>query len=148
MGLRGRLIGIPPGECLLCAPDTGVVWDGNALLEGRASIGDGCGDFSLESEHDLAALVTDFLENGSSSGDSYWGSTDSDNGFSDLGFLAEKISVSVLFIYLFFFFSFLYLILFLKYNLQVLPFCHACLIISASYMNEYPLVLSRPLFII
>ncbi|XP_022765168.1 uncharacterized protein LOC111310208 [Durio zibethinus] len=49
--------------------------------------------FSHESEHDLAFMVTDFLENngGSAGGDS-WCSSDSESGFSDLIHLAEKIS--------------------------------------------------------
>ncbi|ONK61949.1 uncharacterized protein A4U43_C08F35220 [Asparagus officinalis] len=46
--------------------------------------------FSHESEHDLAALVSDFLENGSSGAES-WYSSDSDSGFSDLHHLAERI---------------------------------------------------------
>ncbi|CAM8970943.1 unnamed protein product [Rhodiola kirilowii] len=46
---------------------------------------------SLESEHDLAAMVSDFLENGSGGVDS-WCSSDSDSGFSDLAHLAETIS--------------------------------------------------------
>ncbi|XP_058109646.1 uncharacterized protein LOC131252893 [Magnolia sinica] len=47
--------------------------------------------FSHESEHDLAFLVSDFLENGSSGADSRC-SSDSESGFSDLAHLAEKIS--------------------------------------------------------
>lgn len=47
--------------------------------------------FSHESEHDLAAMVSDFLENGSSGADS-WCSSDSDSGFSDLLHLSDKIS--------------------------------------------------------
>lgn len=49
--------------------------------------------FSHESEHDLAALVSDFLENGSSGTEKSWFSTsDSESGFSDLHHLAERIS--------------------------------------------------------
>ncbi|XP_010264758.1 PREDICTED: uncharacterized protein LOC104602674, partial [Nelumbo nucifera] len=48
--------------------------------------------FSHESEHDLAVMVTDFLENGSSGADSRC-SSDSDSGFSDLAHLAERISL-------------------------------------------------------
>ncbi|GAB2299856.1 hypothetical protein Dimus_033908 [Dionaea muscipula] len=51
----------------------------------------GGGKFSHESDHDLAVLVRDFLESGSSGADS-WCSSDSDSGFSDLHHLADKIS--------------------------------------------------------
>ncbi|TYI30533.1 hypothetical protein ES332_A05G395000v1 [Gossypium tomentosum] len=49
--------------------------------------------FSHESEHDLALMVSDFLENnaGSAGADS-WCSSDSDSGFSDLIHVADKIS--------------------------------------------------------
>ncbi|CAK9188256.1 unnamed protein product [Ilex paraguariensis] len=55
----------------------------------------GCGNgqlggYSNESEHDLAAMVSDFLEIGSSGTES-WYSSDSDSGFSDLAYLADKI---------------------------------------------------------
>ncbi|EOY18144.1 Uncharacterized protein TCM_042759 isoform 2 [Theobroma cacao] len=48
---------------------------------------------SHESEHDLALMVSDFLENngGSAGGDS-WCSSDSESGFSDLLHLSDKIS--------------------------------------------------------
>lgn len=49
------------------------------------------GGFSHESEHDLALMVSDFLENGSAGTDSLC-SSDSDSGFSDLAHLADKIS--------------------------------------------------------
>lgn len=49
------------------------------------------GGFSHESEHDLAVMVSDFLENGSGGADSRC-SSDSDSGFSDLAHLAETIS--------------------------------------------------------
>ncbi|OAY72175.1 uncharacterized protein LOC109709490 [Ananas comosus] len=55
--------------------------------EGRGEL---VGGFSHESEHDLAMMVRDFVENGSSGADSRY-SSDSDSGFSDLGHLAEKI---------------------------------------------------------
>ncbi|KAJ4978673.1 hypothetical protein NE237_009453 [Protea cynaroides] len=48
------------------------------------------GGFSHESEHDLALMVRDFLEIGSGGTDSRC-SSDSDSGFSDLAYLAEKI---------------------------------------------------------
>ncbi|KAK8549499.1 hypothetical protein V6N13_027251 [Hibiscus sabdariffa] len=49
--------------------------------------------FSNESEHDLALMVSDFLENnGGSAGADSWCSSDSESGFSDLVHLADKIS--------------------------------------------------------
>lgn len=50
------------------------------------------GAFSHESEHDLAAMVSDFLENGSSCGGDSRCSSDSDSGFCELAHLADKIS--------------------------------------------------------
>ncbi|KAJ9160123.1 hypothetical protein P3X46_025554 [Hevea brasiliensis] len=50
------------------------------------------GGFSHESEHDLALMVSDFLENGCSSGADSWCSSDSESGLSDLHHLADKIS--------------------------------------------------------
>lgn len=50
------------------------------------------GGFSHESEHDLALMVSDFLENGGSSGADSWCSSDSESGLSDLHHLADKIS--------------------------------------------------------
>ncbi|KAJ4786138.1 DUF506 family protein (DUF506) [Rhynchospora pubera] len=50
------------------------------------------GPFSHESEHDLALMVSDFLENGSSGTESRC-SSDSDNGLSDLAQHADKISL-------------------------------------------------------
>lgn len=60
-----------------------------------AAAGGGAGDlavrgFSHESEHDLAIMVSDFLENGSSGAES-WYSSDSESGFSDLHHLAERV---------------------------------------------------------
>lgn len=55
----------------------------------RGQIG---GALSHESEHDLALMVSDFLENGSSGADS-WCSSDSESGLSDLSHLAEKIPI-------------------------------------------------------
>ncbi|XP_022746649.1 uncharacterized protein LOC111296545 [Durio zibethinus] len=49
--------------------------------------------FSHESEHDLALMVSDFLEsNGGSAGGDSWCSSDSESGFSDLIHLVDKIS--------------------------------------------------------
>ncbi|WCJ19616.1 hypothetical protein M5689_001900 [Euphorbia peplus] len=50
------------------------------------------GGFSLESEHDLGLMVSDFLENGGSSGPDSRCSSDSESGGSDLRCLADKIS--------------------------------------------------------
>lgn len=70
----------------------------------RGQIG---GALSHESEHDLALMVSDFLENGSSGADS-WCSSDSESGLSDLSHLAEKIPVSSSSnLFVFFFFQFL-----------------------------------------
>lgn len=71
-------------DCWVCTP-AGDIW--------KRTAGGGAGhQFSHESEHDLAVMVSDFLENGSSGGDS-WCSSDSDSGFSDLFHLADKISL-------------------------------------------------------
>ncbi|KAK1322509.1 hypothetical protein QJS10_CPA03g01632 [Acorus calamus] len=58
-----------------------------------AAAGGEIGGLSHESEHDLAVMVSDFLENGGSSGggDSFC-SSDSDSGLSDLAHLAERAS--------------------------------------------------------
>ncbi|GAV68878.1 DUF506 domain-containing protein [Cephalotus follicularis] len=72
-------------ECRLCT--AGGEW----WARGMGQIG---GGFSHESEHDLALMVTDFLENGNSGGADSWCSSDSDSGLSDLALLADKISFS------------------------------------------------------
>lgn len=59
---------------------------------GGGGVGQIGGGFSHESEHDLALMVSDFLENGSSGAES-WCSSDSDSGLSDFAHLAEKIQV-------------------------------------------------------
>ncbi|KAL2230293.1 UNVERIFIED_CONTAM: hypothetical protein Sindi_1623700 [Sesamum indicum] len=59
-------------------------------LWARQSGGDG--GMSHESEHDLAMMVSDFLENGNSGGNDSRYSSDSDSGLSDLVQLADKIS--------------------------------------------------------
>ncbi|KAE8712092.1 ribosomal RNA large subunit methyltransferase N [Hibiscus syriacus] len=49
--------------------------------------------FNNESEHDLALMVSDFLENnGGSAGADSWCSSDTDSGLSDLISLSDKIS--------------------------------------------------------
>ncbi|KAK6933176.1 Protein of unknown function PDDEXK-like [Dillenia turbinata] len=72
-------------DCKIYAAVSSDVW---IRRNGEAA---GSGGFSHESEHDLAVMVSDFLENGSVDADS-WCSSDSDSGFSDLALLAEKIS--------------------------------------------------------
>lgn len=61
---------------------------------GGAGMGQIAGGFSHESEHDLAMMVSEFLESGSSGADSRC-SSDSDSGFCDLAHLADKVSVSL-----------------------------------------------------
>jgi hypothetical protein len=51
------------------------------------------GGLSHESEHDLALMVSDFLENGSGGTES-WCSSDGESSLSDLSLLAEKIPVT------------------------------------------------------
>lgn len=63
--------------------------------------------FSHESENDLAAMVRDFVENGSAGTDSGW-STDSDSSFCELAHLSDKISVSI-FLCVVFLYGFLFL---------------------------------------
>ncbi|KZV28795.1 hypothetical protein F511_06229 [Dorcoceras hygrometricum] len=60
------------------------------LLDNKSLHGGGVG-WSTGSEHDLASMVSDFIEYGSTGAES-WCSSDSDSGFSDLAFLAENIS--------------------------------------------------------
>nr|XP_043633948.1 uncharacterized protein LOC122605133 [Erigeron canadensis] len=66
-----------------------MVGDGGSGGGGGQMLG---GAFSHESEHDLAAMVSDFLENGSSCGGDSRCSSDSDSGFCELAHLADKIS--------------------------------------------------------
>ncbi|KAI4373001.1 hypothetical protein MLD38_011174 [Melastoma candidum] len=84
--------------CAVCMAKTGedtlTMWRG---VGGGGNCGYGCNRSSVESEHDLAVLVTEFLENGGGGG-SYGAepslcSSDSDSGFCDLPYLASKISV-------------------------------------------------------
>ncbi|KAJ7975807.1 Protein of unknown function (DUF506) [Quillaja saponaria] len=73
-------------DCRVCVA-SGDLWVRVGGGGGMAQIG---GGFSHESEHDLAMMVSDFLENGSCGAES-WCSSDSDSGLSDLAHLAEKI---------------------------------------------------------
>ncbi|XP_015962992.1 uncharacterized protein LOC107486932 [Arachis duranensis] len=71
-------------DCRVCVAAPLDLW-----VNGRGG-GGGGGGFSHESEHDLAMMVSDFLENGSSGPDS-WCSSDSDSGLSDFAHLSDKI---------------------------------------------------------
>lgn len=70
------------------APDSDL-W---ARVGGTGGDSEIAGGFSHESEHDLALMVSDFLENGSSGAESLC-SSDSDSGLSDFAQLAERIQV-------------------------------------------------------
>ncbi|XP_050210617.1 uncharacterized protein LOC126660937 [Mercurialis annua] len=70
----------------MCAATATGEWWARGIVAGQIG-----GAFSHESEHDLALMVSDFLENGSSGPDS-WCSSDSESGLSDLHHLADKIS--------------------------------------------------------
>ncbi|CAL9099944.1 unnamed protein product [Musa acuminata var. zebrina] len=90
--LDRRPVGGSPGggedDCRICSA-TGDMWARLNGGEGRDVIGQS-GGFSHESEHDLAVMVCDFLENGSGSAESRY-SSDSDSRFSELAHLAEKV---------------------------------------------------------
>ena len=79
-------------DCRVCVAAGDWLARGNGGGGGVDQIG---GGFSYESEHDLAFMVSDFLENGSGGADSR-GSSDSDSALSDLANLAEKIPVKSL----------------------------------------------------
>lgn len=81
-------------DCRICVA-SGDLW---VKVGGIGGVGQ-MGGFSHESEHDLALMVSDFLENGSSGAES-WCSSDSDSGVSDLAHLADKILVTSLFLFL------------------------------------------------
>ncbi|CAN4101808.1 unnamed protein product [Withania somnifera] len=71
-----------------------VVGDGKWLNRGDVDVsssGGGC--YSHDSELDLAAMVSDFLESSSSAGAESRYSSDNDSGFSDLALLADTISL-------------------------------------------------------
>ncbi|XP_022990939.1 uncharacterized protein LOC111487679 [Cucurbita maxima] len=72
-------------DCRVCVAG-GDLW---VKLSGIGGMGQ-MGGFSHESEHDLALMVSDFLENGSGGAESRC-SSDSDSGVSDLAHLADKI---------------------------------------------------------
>ncbi|XP_058205741.1 uncharacterized protein LOC131319498 [Rhododendron vialii] len=72
-------------DCRVCR-GTGESWP--RMGGGKQYVG---GGFSHESEQDLGAMVSDFLENGSGGPDSRY-SSDSDSGLCDLVHLADTIS--------------------------------------------------------
>ncbi|XP_004492986.1 uncharacterized protein [Cicer arietinum] len=72
----------------VCVAADGDLW----LSVGSAGDGKIIKGFSLESEHDLGNMVSDFLENGSCGAES-WCSSDSESGLSDFAHLAEKIQI-------------------------------------------------------
>ncbi|CAJ2672396.1 unnamed protein product [Trifolium pratense] len=72
--------------------DVCVAADGD-LWVSVGSAGAPIGKFSVESEHDLANMVTDFLENAGSFGADSWCSSDSESCLSDFSHLAEKIQI-------------------------------------------------------
>lgn len=80
------------GDCRICL-SAGDLWVRVAGADGGGEFVGQVGGFSHESEHDLAVMVSDFLENGSGGAESRY-SSDSDSGFSDLGHLAERVLVS------------------------------------------------------
>ncbi|CAJ2628197.1 unnamed protein product [Trifolium pratense] len=75
--------------------DVCVAADGD-LWVSVGSAGAPIGKFSVESEHDLANMVTDFLENAGSFGADSWCSSDSESCLSDFSHLAEKIQVIII----------------------------------------------------
>ncbi|KAJ0979510.1 hypothetical protein J5N97_014984 [Dioscorea zingiberensis] len=77
------------GDCRVCV-SAGDLWVRVASGDGGGEFVGQVGGFSHESEHDLAVMVSDFLENGSGGAESRY-SSDSDSGFSDLGHLAERV---------------------------------------------------------
>lgn len=79
------------GDCRVCAA-AGDFFARLAGEEGGEFAGQ-IGGFSHESEHDLAVMVSDFLEDGSGSAESRY-SSDSDSGFPDPKHLAENVRVS------------------------------------------------------
>lgn len=74
-------------DCTVCAAA------GKNFFSKLGGVGQFGGGFSHESEHDLAVMVSDFMENDGSGGKDSWCSSDSDSGFCDLAQLADKISV-------------------------------------------------------
>lgn len=76
------------GDCRICAA-SGDLLMRLAGVDGSNFVGQ-VGGFSCDSEHDLAVLVNDFLENGSACAESMY-SSDSDSGIPDFSRFAEKV---------------------------------------------------------
>ncbi|KAJ0962407.1 hypothetical protein J5N97_030235 [Dioscorea zingiberensis] len=89
--LSGRGGGACDGDCRICA-SAGDLWVKVAGAEVGGEFVGQIGGFSHESEHDLAMMVSDFLENESGGAESRY-SSDSDSGYSDLGQLADTVLV-------------------------------------------------------
>ncbi|XP_020577731.1 uncharacterized protein LOC110022914 [Phalaenopsis equestris] len=87
-GVGGGRIGAVDGDCRICAA-SGDLLARLAGAEGSKFVGQ-IGGFSHESEHDLAVMVSDFLENRSAGEESMF-SSDSDSGISDPNRFAEKV---------------------------------------------------------
>ncbi|KNA14247.1 hypothetical protein SOVF_109140 [Spinacia oleracea] len=77
-------------EVKVCSPAGDILR--RTVAGGGAVGGGGERKFSHESEHDLALMVSDFLENNGSCGADSLCSSDNESGFSDLHHLADKIS--------------------------------------------------------
>lgn len=73
-------------DCTVCTPIPEI------FLSGK--IGELGGGFSHESEHDLAVMVSEFLENGGSGGAESWCSSDGESGLCDLAQVADNITFS------------------------------------------------------
>ncbi|PKA56396.1 hypothetical protein AXF42_Ash014899 [Apostasia shenzhenica] len=87
-GSAGDLRGDADGDCRICAA-AGGLWVRLSGGEGDGFVGQ-VGGFSHESEHDLAVMVSDFLENGSGGSESRY-SSDSESGVPDPELLAENV---------------------------------------------------------
>ncbi|KAF8397484.1 hypothetical protein HHK36_016401 [Tetracentron sinense] len=87
--VEGDAVDVGGMDCRICS-EAGDLWV--RLIGGGGQFVGQIGGFSHDSEHDLAIMVSDFLENGSGGGAESKCSSDSDSGFSDLAHLAEKIS--------------------------------------------------------
>ncbi|XP_077239026.1 cruciferin (DUF506) [Tasmannia lanceolata] len=85
---EGETLNSPEADCHICASAGDLLV---RLAGGGGQFVGQIGGFSHESEHDLALMVSDFLENGSGGGADSRCSSDSDSGFADLTHLAEKI---------------------------------------------------------
>lgn len=90
-------------DCRMCAAAAATegLWRSRLVTVGGGggsggSMGNVGGGFSPDSEHDLAMMVSEFLEYGSGGGPDSRYSSDSESGLCDIAKLADKISVSLL----------------------------------------------------